>query len=83
VITGEYSTGMIRSSFAAVPKRLPVLWAKPAVFGLVALALALPSTLIAFFGAQALLKGHTVTCVPPSRGGTLLEADRSLTVAPG
>ena len=28
VITGEYSTGMIRSSFVAVPHRLPVLWAK-------------------------------------------------------
>jgi ABC-2 type transport system permease protein len=25
VITGEYSTGMIRASFSAVPKRLPVL----------------------------------------------------------
>lgn len=30
-ITGEYSTGMIRSSFAAVPKRLPVLAAKAIV----------------------------------------------------
>ena len=28
VISGEYSTGMIRSSFGAVPRRLPVLWAK-------------------------------------------------------
>lgn len=28
VITGEYSTGMIRSTFAAVPTRLPALWAK-------------------------------------------------------
>ncbi len=27
-ISGEYSTGMIRSSFAAVPRRLPVLLAK-------------------------------------------------------
>ena len=31
-VTGEYSTGMIRSTFAAVPKRLPVLWAKLVVF---------------------------------------------------
>src|ERR1700709_1722965 len=31
VISGEYSTGMIRSSFMAVPHRLPVLWAKIAV----------------------------------------------------
>ncbi len=28
VVTSEYSTGMIRSTFAAVPHRLPVLWAK-------------------------------------------------------
>ena len=28
VISGEYSTGMIRASFTAVPKRLPVLWAR-------------------------------------------------------
>jgi hypothetical protein len=60
VITGEYSTGMIRSTFAAVPKRLPVLWAKAGVFGLVTLVLAVPSTLIAFFAAQAILKGHTL-----------------------
>ncbi len=60
VITGEYSTGMIRSTFAAVPKRLPVLWAKTSVFGLVTLVLAVPSTLIAFFAAQAILKGHSL-----------------------
>lgn len=28
IITGEYSTGMVRSTFAAAPTRLPVLWAK-------------------------------------------------------
>ena len=27
-ITGEYSTGSIRATLTAVPKRLPVLWAK-------------------------------------------------------
>lgn len=30
-ITGEYSTGMIRSTLAAVPRRLPALWAKGVV----------------------------------------------------
>lgn len=60
VISGEYSTGMIRSTFAAIPKRLPVLWGKAGVFGLVTLVLALPSTLIAFFAAQAILKGHSL-----------------------
>ncbi len=60
IISGEYSTGMIRSTFVAVPKRLPVLWAKAGVFGLVTLALSVPATLIAFFAAQAILKGHSV-----------------------
>jgi ABC-2 type transport system permease protein len=60
IIGGEYSTGMIRSTFTAVPKRLPVLWAKAGVYGIVTFVLALPSTLIAFFAAQAILKGHSV-----------------------
>jgi ABC-2 type transport system permease protein len=59
IMSGEYSTGMIRSTFAAVPRRLPVLWAKAGVFGLVTLVLAVPSTLIAFFAAQAILRGHS------------------------
>ena len=32
VVTGEYATGSIRSTFAAVPRRLPVLWSKLGVF---------------------------------------------------
>ena len=31
IITGEYSTGMVRTTFAAVPRRVPVLWAKALV----------------------------------------------------
>ena len=31
VITAEYSTGSIRSTLTAVPKRLPVLWANSSV----------------------------------------------------
>ena len=37
VVTGEYTTGMIRASLAAAPKRLPVLWAKALVFTVVGL----------------------------------------------
>jgi ABC-2 type transport system permease protein len=60
VITGEYSTGMIRATFCAVPKRLPVLWAKVGVFGGLTLILSVPAMLIAFFSAQAILSGHTL-----------------------
>jgi ABC-type transport system involved in multi-copper enzyme maturation permease subunit len=58
VITGEYSTGSIRSSLSAVPKRLPVLWAKAAVFAAVTFVLMLPSVLIAFFASQSILSAH-------------------------
>lgn len=52
IISGEYATGMIRSTLAAVPKRLPALWAKALVLavctfvvGLVAAAVTLLITL--------------------------------------
>ena len=60
VISGEYSTGMIRSSLMAVPRRLPVLWAKIAVFAAVTFVLMLASALVAFFAAQAILAEHHV-----------------------
>jgi len=58
VITAEYSTGMIRASLTAVPKRLPVLWAKAIVFAAVTFVLMLPAILIAFFASQAILSAH-------------------------
>lgn len=45
---GEYTTGMIRSTLAAVPRRLPVLWSKSAVIGSVALVLTTIAALAAF-----------------------------------
>jgi ABC-2 type transport system permease protein len=58
IITGEYSTGMIRASLAAVPKRLPVLWAKVAVFAVTTFALMVPSVIVAFFASQAIVDEH-------------------------
>jgi hypothetical protein len=69
VITGEYSTGMIRASFSAVPKRLPVLWGKTAVFGLVTFLLMLPSVLIAFYVSQAILSRHHILQTSLSQPG--------------
>ena len=60
VISGEYSTGMIRSSLIAVPKRLPVLWAKIAVYAAVSFILTLPAVIIAFFASQAILSRHHI-----------------------
>jgi ABC-2 type transport system permease protein len=60
VITGEYSTGMIRSSMMAVPRRLPVLWAKILVFAAVTLVLMLIASFISFFAVQAIVTQHHV-----------------------
>ena len=60
VITAEYSTGMIRASFSAVPKRLPVLWGKALVFGVVAFVVSLPAVFIVFFAGQAILSGQHI-----------------------
>jgi ABC-2 type transport system permease protein len=60
VITGEYSTGMIRSTFLAVPKRLPVLWAKLGVYAVVSFVLIAPCVLAAFFASQAILDRHHI-----------------------
>lgn len=60
VITAEYSTGAIRATFSAVPKRLPVLWAKAGVFAAVALVLSLPAVFVVFFAGQAILSAHHV-----------------------
>jgi ABC-type transport system involved in multi-copper enzyme maturation permease subunit len=59
-ITGEYATGMIRSTFAAVPTRLPVLWSKAFVFAVVALVVSLPAVFIVFFAGQAILSGQHI-----------------------
>ena len=53
VVTGEYATGMIRATFAAVPRRLPVLAAKAGVLAAVTFVVCLAAVLIAFVGGQA------------------------------
>jgi ABC-2 type transport system permease protein len=59
VITGEYSTGMIRSSIAAVPHRQPVLIAKAVVFAVIAFVVTFVAAFFAFvFGQQALASTH-------------------------
>lgn len=57
VTAGEYSTGMIRSTLIAVPRRLPVLWSKSTVFGVVALVVATAGAVITFLSASGILAG--------------------------
>ena len=54
-ITGEYSSGLIRTSLLAVPRRLPVLWAKAVVLAAAVSLVLGAAVLAAFFLGQALL----------------------------
>jgi ABC-type transport system involved in multi-copper enzyme maturation permease subunit len=83
VITGEYSTGMIRASLAVVPARLPMLWAKLAVCaGAVFLAM-LASSFAAFAIGQLLLSGKHLdaTLSDPGALRSVIGAALYLTVA--
>jgi ABC-type transport system involved in multi-copper enzyme maturation permease subunit len=60
VITGEYATGMIRATMSAVPRRLPVLWAKAVLYAAVTWVLATVGALIAFLIGQAVLSSRHI-----------------------
>jgi ABC-2 type transport system permease protein len=57
-VSGEYSTGMIRATLAAVPRRLPVLWAKLAVFVAVTGTCMIVISFVTFLSAQGLLSHY-------------------------
>jgi hypothetical protein len=57
-VTGEYTTGMIRATLAAVPKRVPVLWAKLVVFVAITASSMIAVSLVAFLSAQGLLSHY-------------------------
>jgi ABC-type transport system involved in multi-copper enzyme maturation permease subunit len=83
MISGEYSTGMIRSSLTAVPRRLPVLWGKLAVFAGVIFSVSLVASVISFFLGQALLDAHHlgVSIGAPGALRSIIGAALYLTVA--
>ncbi|MFF7315083.1 ABC transporter permease [Streptomyces sp. NPDC008137] len=58
VVSNEYSTGMIRTSLAAVPQRGSFLFSKIAVASGLALLVGLVTSFAAFFLGQAMLGGH-------------------------
>ena len=71
-MTGEYTTGTIRTTLSAVPRRLPVLAAKALVMGTVTFALMLPSALIAFTVGQSLIGESGVGFSEPGVFATIL-----------
>ena len=58
VVSNEYSTGMIRTSLAAVPQRGTFLFSKIAVATGLAFAVGLATSFVAFFLGQAMLGSH-------------------------
>jgi ABC-type transport system involved in multi-copper enzyme maturation permease subunit len=83
MMSGEYTTGMIRSSLTAVPRRLPVLWGKLAVFAGTILSVSLVASLISFFLGQALLSSHHlgVSVTAPGALRSVIGAALYVTVA--
>ncbi len=61
VVTGEYATGMIRTTLAAVPRRAPVLWAKASIYAAMVAVAMLATTLVSFLVGQAFLQSHGTT----------------------
>jgi len=57
-ISSEYSSGMIRTSLIAVPKRGRMLAAKSLVFAVVTFVVGELTNFVAFFVGQALISGH-------------------------
>ena len=60
VLTAEYSTGMIRTSLTAMPRRGTVFAAKGVVFGVVALVVGLVTSFLSFFVGQLILSTQHV-----------------------
>jgi hypothetical protein len=58
VITNEYANGLIRTTFAAVPRRTPVLRGKAGVLAIAIFALSLPAVFGAFFTGQSVLSAE-------------------------
>ena len=68
VMSGEYSSGTIRATFSAAPRRPLVLAAKTLVFGAVALVVAEIVAFASFFLGQALLSAPAVHATLSSPG---------------
>ena len=68
LITGEFATGMLRTTFTATQSRLRVLLAKAIVLSLVTFPLALVTSAAAFSVAQPLLRdgGYRAPAYPPA-----------------
>ncbi|MEY9847581.1 ABC transporter permease [Streptacidiphilus sp. MAP5-3] len=65
---GEYTTGMIRSTLTAVPKRLPVLWSKLGLYFVVVLVVSTAGAFASFLGGEGFLSGKPIALTLSSAG---------------
>jgi ABC-2 type transport system permease protein len=70
VMTGEYSSGMIRATLAAAPRRPMLLAAKAAVFAAASLAVGEAASFLAFFAGGAAFR-HGIAAPALSQPGVL------------
>lgn len=81
VITSEYSTGAIRSSLLAVPRRVPMLFAKGLVWAFLDLIISAVTVFVTFFITTAILHPHVpVALTDPGVTGAVIGAILYLTV---
>jgi ABC-2 type transport system permease protein len=82
VISSEYTTGMIRTTFAAVPRRPLVLFAKAVTFTVVAFVVSTVACFVAFFIGQSILsaKHANVSITDPGVLRAVLGAGTYLTL---
>ncbi|BEL06565.1 hypothetical protein Q0Z83_047560 [Actinoplanes sichuanensis] len=64
MITGEFGSGLIRATFAAVPRRVPVLLAKAVALILVAFPVTLSACMVALLAGQALVPAGQHADIP-------------------
>lgn len=60
IISGEYTTGMIRSTLAAVPRRLPALWAKALVLAVCTFVIGLVASAVTLLITVPILAGKGI-----------------------
>ncbi len=62
LITSEYASGLIRTTLAAVPRRLPTLWGKAAVLAAAVVTVSVPAAVAVFLAGQSIRAASTCRC---------------------
>jgi ABC-2 type transport system permease protein len=74
-MTSEYGTGLIRTTFAATPRRPTVLAAKALVVAAPVLVIGLAASFVSFFVGQAILHGNGFTAANGYPAASLADGD--------